>query len=128
MFRSVIENHASQQKFLKEQQEFHKARALQHSDRFITLLACDLDQKVLGVYSNQLEIEKQSKATKKELNRLRSNVSELSQLVRKVTETLREVGDVGNYISVIEEKTQQLWGASSSECEVLPATSADQIT
>ena len=57
----------------------------------------------LKVYNNQLEIERQSKAARQELSRFRSNVQRLGSLVRKVSQEIKEAGDLENYISVLEE-------------------------
>jgi|LauGreStaDraftv2_3_1035109.scaffolds.fasta_scaffold09073_1 hypothetical protein len=58
----------------------------------------------MQIYNNQIEIERQSKLTRDQLARLRSNASELSGLIRQVTVALRECGDLGNYFEVCEEK------------------------
>lgn len=62
----------------------------------------------MQIYNNQIEIERQSKLTKDQLARLRSNISNLSSLVRQVTVALREVGDLGNYLEVCLEKAEAL--------------------
>ena len=78
--------------------------------------------KIEQVYNNQLEIERQSKAARLELARFRTNLQRLGLLVRKVSQEIKEAGDLDNYISVLEELSQDFFqnqqsseGSSSSK-------------
>uniref|UniRef100_A0A7S0WT60 Biogenesis of lysosome-related organelles complex 1 subunit 1 n=1 Tax=Chlamydomonas leiostraca TaxID=1034604 RepID=A0A7S0WT60_9CHLO len=111
MFKSVLENAASEQTQLQRKKVRAHAAAVKATPALVDACVDYLNKPVSEIYTNQKEIEQEQQAVKAEIQRLVDNTARLSTLVRSVQHGLKELGDFENYLAICEEQAAELAAA-----------------
>ncbi|KAG1673459.1 hypothetical protein FOA52_002225 [Chlamydomonas sp. UWO 241] len=104
MFRSVLKEHGEAVQAAHAEQEHHHAQARAHAGELAGHLAGQLDTAILKIYKSQIVNQHHTKLVKDEIARFQANVATLGELVRSLNDSLREVGDLQNYLEVVEKQ------------------------
>eukprot|EP00475_Leptophrys_vorax_P034004 TRINITY_DN54340_c0_g1_i1.p1 TRINITY_DN54340_c0_g1~~TRINITY_DN54340_c0_g1_i1.p1 ORF type:complete len:145 (-),score=41.24 TRINITY_DN54340_c0_g1_i1:12-416(-) len=108
LFGDIAVSHQKRLEILQADRDSKRAVAVEACEQLADSLIANANRGAEQVYSRQWEIETQTRALHKETQRMVKNGEAWIQLYKKFNESLKEVGEVGDWAKAIEKDMKQI--------------------
>ncbi|KAF9974778.1 biogenesis of lysosome- organelles complex 1 subunit 1 [Actinomortierella ambigua] len=107
----LLKDHQTKQAAHKKETEHLRKDAIQSAGQFTEALADTLSSRVSHIYANQKELEQGARNLAAQSARFTKQTQQWLALVEQFDSALKELGDVQNWVEVIEKDMEQVTAA-----------------
>ncbi|CAO3567191.1 unnamed protein product [Mortierella alpina] len=110
----LVKEHQTKQAALKRENEHLRKEAVQSVGQFSDAVADTLSDRVSQIFLNQKELEQEARNLSMQTARYAKQTAQWLALVEQFDSALKELGDVQNWVQVIQKDMEQVTSSLES--------------